>query len=293
MRRTLVWAAALWLLASAGFSQESSIKLSGGLGFASGGDLNKTIKGTSDLRRDFDGATGEFKPISLGLNFDVEFIHHFTPNLWLGLGIGYFRASKESPPLSSEVGIPGIFTLSSEYSIKPVISALPITLNVHYLLPAGSKLSFDFHAGIGYYLTMLDFSGKDVLSDSFFDQISEHWTEDTTFSATKGGLGFQAGVGFEFDMTTRVAIVCDVFGRFASVSGFKGKYTYKESGDYTWQESASDYYFWSYDETFDGSPYTQFDFYTEKPEGEGITNAKQGSVDLTGFGITLGLRIKF
>jgi len=293
MKRTMIWAAALWLLASAGFSQESSIKLSGGLGFATGGDLNKTIKGTSDLRRDFDGAAGELKPVNLGLNFDVEFIHHFTPSLGLGLGIGYFRASKESGPLTSEIGIPGIFTLGSEYSIKPMISAVPITLNVHYFLLAGSKLGFDLHAGVGYYLTMLDFGGTDVLYDSFFDQISEHWTEDTTFASTKGGLGFQAGIGFEFHVAASLAIVCDVFGRFASVSGFKGKYTYKESGDYTWQESASDYYFWSYDERFDGSPYAQFDFYTEKPEGEGITNAKQGSVDLTGFGITLGLRIKF
>ena len=289
----MIWSAALWLLASAGFSQESSIKLSGGFGFATGGDLNKTIKGTSDLWRDFDGAAGELKPVNLGLNFEVEFIHHYTPSLGLGLGIGYFRASKESGPLSSAIGVPGIFSLSSEYSIKPVISALPITLNFHYFLLAGSKISFDFHAGIGYYLATLDFSGKDVLSDSFFDQISEHWTEDTTFASTKGGFGFQAGIGFEFEVAKRVAIVCDVFGRLASVSGFKGKYTYRESGDYTWQESASDYYFWSYDETFDGSSYAQFDFYTEKPEGEGITNAKQGSVDLTGFGITLGFRIRF
>jgi hypothetical protein len=293
MRRTMIWAAALWFLASAGFSQESSIKLSGGFGFATGGDLNKTIKGTSDIRRDLDGALGELKPVNLGLNFDIEFIHHFTPNIGLGLGIGYFRASKESGPVSSEFAIPGIFSMGSEYSINPKISAVPITLNVHYFLPAGSRISFDLHAGIGYYLTMLNFSSKDVLSDSFFDTISEHWTEDTTFASTKGSVGFQAGIGFEFDVAKRVAVVCDVFGRFASVSGFKGKYEYKESGDYTWEESASDYYFWSYDERFDGSSYTQFDFYTEKPEGETVTNAKQGSIDLTGFGITLGLRIKF
>jgi hypothetical protein len=293
MKKMMIWAAALWLLTSAGFSQESSIKLTGGFGFATGGDLNKTIQGTSDLRRDFDEATGELKPVNLGLNFDVEFIHHFTSNIGLGLGVGYFRASKESGPSSSEISIPGVFSLGSEYSIKPSIKAVPITLNVHYFLSAGSKLSFDFHAGIGYYLAILDFHGQDVLSDSFFDQISEHWTEDTTFSATKGGLGFQAGVGFEFAVARDVAIVCDVFGRLASVSGFKGKYTFKQGGDYTWEESASDYYFWSYDETFDSSLYTQFDFYTDKPEGEGITNARQGTVDLSGFGITIGLRIKF
>lgn len=293
MRRSMIWAATLWLLTSAGFSQESVIKLSGGLGFASGGDLNKTIKGVSDLRRDLDAAAGGLEPLHWGMNFEVEFIHCFTPNIGLGMGVGYFWASRESGPSSSEFDIPGVFTMGSQYSIKPKISAVPITLNVHYFLPAGSKLSFDFHAGIGYYLTRLDFSGQDVLHDSFFDQISEHWTEDTTFSSTKGGLGVQAGVGLEFVVAPRLAIVCDVFGRWASVSGFKGRYTYKESGDYTWEESASDYYFWFYEEKFDGSTYAQYDFYSEKPEGEGIVNSRKGSVDLTGFGITLGLRIKF
>ena len=293
MRKSMIWAAALWLLTSAGFSQESVIKLSGGLGFAVGGDLNKTIQGLSDLRRDLDGAAGELSPVHWGMNFEVEFIHYYTPNIGLGLGVGYFRASKQSGPSSSEFDVPGVFSMGSQYSIKPEISAVPITLNIHYLLAAGSKLRFDFHAGIGYYLTKLDFSGKDVLHDSFFDQISEHWTEDTTFSSTKGGLGFQAGVGFEFVVGPRLAIVCDIFGRWATVSSFKGRYAYKESGDYTWEESASDYYFWLYEERFDSSTYAQYDFYTEKPEGEGITNARQGSVDLTGFGITLGFRIKF
>jgi opacity protein-like surface antigen len=293
MKRALLWSAVLWLFVSVGFTQQSSIKLSGGIGYATGGDLNATIQGVSDLRRDLDGATGELKPLNLGMNFDVEFIHHFTPNIGLGMGIGYFQASKESGPSSSEIGVPGYYKMSSAYSITPNFSAIPITLNLHYYQPVGPKLRFDLHGGLGYYLTRLSFSSHDVLSDQFFDMLSENWTEDIVFKSTKGGFGFQGGIGIEFDVTPKIAIVLDGSGRFASVSGFKGEFTFKQSGDYAGEESAIDYYFWTFDETFYSSTYTQYDFYNEKPEGEDITKAKEGSVSLSGFVVTLGIRIKF
>ncbi len=293
MRRTVIGALALWVLASAGFSQESSIRFIGGVGFAAGGDLNETIRGINDLRRDLDSATGELKPLNWGMNFDLEFIHHFTPNIGLGMGIGYFRAVKDSGPSSYEFDIPGIFSMGSAFSIKPVVSAVPVTLNIHYFLPAGRRWSLDFRAGVGYYIVRLNLGAKDVLHDSFFGTINENWTEETTFKATQGGIGVQAGMGLEFIVTPKVAIVLDACGRLASVSGFKGTYAYAESGDYTWQESAADYYFWAFDEKYDGGVYTLYDFYTDQPESEYITNARKGSVDLSGFGISLGLRIKF
>jgi len=292
MRKAIV-AAAIWVLsASMGFSQQSSITLSGGFGYAAGGDLNTSITGTSDYRRDIYGASGELLPPHSGMNFNVEFMHHFAPNFGLGMGIGFFQTSKSSGPSSFSLSTPDNITLASDYSITPKVSVVPVTLNLHYFLPVGSKGKFDLQAGFGYYVTVLDFRSQDSLYLAYFGS-SLRWTEDFTFRSTRGGLGFQAGVGFELEVAPNVAVILNVFGRYASVSGFAGTYTYKESGDSAADETGSGYTFWFYDEKVDSKTYSQYDFYGEKPDWEGLSNVREGKVDLTGFGATLGLRIKF
>jgi hypothetical protein len=292
MKKAITAVAILLFLVASGFSQQSSITVSGGIGYATGGDLNKTIKGVSNYRLDIDEASGELKPVNLGMNFNVEFMYHFNPNFGLGLGVGYFRGSKASGPSSYNIGIPDYLMLASDYSITPTISAIPITLNLHYFLRVGPKLSFDLYAGGGYYVTMLDFRSTEFASLTILDD-SLSVTEDFTFNATKGGPGVQAGIGFEFEVAPKVAIVFNAFGRYASVSDFKGKYTFKDRGDLTADESGSDYTFWSYDETIDGKIYTQYDFYSEKTSGTDISNVKAATIDLTGFGAMLGIRFKF
>lgn len=297
MKKASTAAAILLFLVSSGFSQQSSITVSGGICYATGGDLNKTIKGVSDYRLDIDEASGELKPVNLGMNFNIEFMVHFNPNFGLGLGVGYFRGSKASGPSSYNfnIEIPDymtLATLASDYSITPTISAIPITLNLHYFLPIGPKLNFDLYAGGGYYVTMLDFRSTEFASLTISDSALS-MTEDFTFNATKGGLGVQAGIGFEFEVALKVAIVFNAFGRYASVSGFKGKYTFKDRGDVTSDESGSDYTFWSYDEKINSKVYTQYDFYNEKTSWPDISNVKEATIDLTGFGATLGIRFKF
>lgn len=297
MKEAITAAAILLFLVSSGFSQQSSITVSGGIGFATGGDLNKTIKGVSNYRLDIFEASGELKPVNSGMNFNIEFMYHFNPNFGLGLGVGYFRGSKASGPSSytANIEIPGYLTpatLASDYSITPTVSAIPITLNLHYFLPVGPKLNFDLYAGGGYYLTMLDFRSTEFASLTISDSALS-LTEDFTFNATKGGPGLQAGIGFEFEVAPTVAIVFNAFGRYASVSGFKGKYTYKDRGDVTLDESGSDYTFWSYDEKRDSKIYTQYDFYNEETSGTDISNVKEATIDLTGFVATLGIRFKF
>lgn len=295
MKKAITAGAILLFLVSSGFSQQSSITVSGGIGYATGGDLNKTIKGVSDYRLDIGGASGELKPVNLGMNFNIEFMYHFNPNFGLGLGVGYFRGSKASGPSSYNYNIEisgDLISASDSYSITPTISAIPITLNLHYFLPVGPKLNFDLYAGGGYYITMLDFRSTEFASITNLDSPLSV-TEDFTFNATKGGPGLQAGIGFEFEVAPKVAIVLNAFGRYASVSGFKGKYTFKDRGDVTSDESGSDYTFWSYDEKINSKVYTQYDFYSEKTSWPDISNVKEATIDLTGFGATLGIRFKF
>lgn len=292
MRKAVGIAAVVVWLASTGFSQQSSITLSGGFGRAAGGDLTASIKGTSDYRRDVYGASGSLVPSHLGMNFNLEFMYHFTPNFGLGMGFGFFQTSKSSGPSTFNISTPDQISLASVYSITPKVSAVPITLNFHYFLPVGSKLNFDLQAGFGYYVTVLDFRSKDALKLTYFGS-SLSWTEDFTFQSTRGGVGVQAGVGFELEVAPRVALVLNAFGRYASISGFKGSYTYKESGDTTANENGSGYTFWFFDEKLDSKTYSQYDFFGEKPDWEGISNVREGKIDLTGFGATLGLRIKF
>lgn len=272
----------LFAAASLGFAQKFSIKLTGGLNYAGGGDFSSGLQGQMDYLKAEYNVTGAYRFPNLGINASGEFIFHFTPNIGLGLGVGYFQHVKEG-----KVAYDFSF-VKVEEMIKPKTSVIPITANIHYLLPVSSKINLDFSAGGGAYFTTLNWdyrSDVDIIGLKSYDQ--------STFKSTKTGFGLQAGVGLEYALSAKIAIGLNIVGRCAQVSGFKGAWTDSGGGDlWSYSDSGSDRLPWYYDWKLPGGhSYPQIVFQEDQPAGSTVANARLAKLILSGFSVTIGLKI--
>jgi hypothetical protein len=277
MKRKLIVLGALCLFvfgitAPASAQSKFGFKLGGGLAYVGGGDINAGVAGMSDFMDAIlviFGATtsGGYEAFHLGLDFDGEFMFQITPNMALGLGIGYLSASKTSTLTGH-----GAATVTAEFG--PKVSAIPITLNFHYLIPAGSNLNFVLHAGAGYYLAS-------YTDDWLIDGVSSE-----KFDMSGGGLGFHGGVGLELALSPNFALTFDVLGRFASAGGFSGDYTV---GSVT--ETNGKLWYW---EATPGSygTFKLITYDTTAPSGVGIANVHEAKLDLSGFSAKIGVLIR-
>jgi len=294
MKRLAIFAGLLLFIGSIGFSQDPaapsfnegalkfSLKLSGGIHFATLGDLAKGIDGQQAyLKDEYGDITGSYEAPRLGLGFGAEFLFQFAPRFAAGLGVGYLTHAKDS-----QVSYPISF-IDTKEKIGPKLSVIPITANLHYLLPFGRKLKLDLNAGAGYYLATMNYEYRMDLSLLGYEGYDTY-----TFKSNRGTLGFQGGLGLEFAFGRRIALCLDIIGRLVSFDGFKGDWTEKGGGDFwEYDDAGTDHEMWYYVWTYGGKPYDLVVFQTEKPFGSLVSDVRSAKVDLTGVTATLSLKI--
>jgi hypothetical protein len=243
-------------------------KLTGGLGYYGAGDLNAGLQGWSDAFRAIYNtyeASGGYSPVHWGMDFGGEFLLQFNPKLALGLGVGYIQASRSSSLTFSSSGSSVADTWS------PKISAVPVTLNVHYYIPLAGKLRLSLDAGVGYYFGTCTDSQHIV----FIIEI------DRTYNATASGIGFHGGLGLEIPVAPAVSIVFEARGRYASLGSFKG--TIKSNSS----ETTGDV--WIEEVTLD-KKYTLIDIWEDTPTGD---NPRLAKLDFSGFSFAAGFLFRF
>jgi hypothetical protein len=254
-----------------------SFKLYGGLNYLSGGDLNTGAQGFGETWYDiFDALAlnpdGEFSPVHLGMDFGGEFIFQFTPNIGVGLGVGYISATKSSTIDYSPTAA-GV-----ELFWKSSPSAIPITASFYYFLPAGGNLKFFFNAGLGYYFAKANFQ------HNWWFLVPFNWDAKTS----GGGLGFHGGLGMEYGFTPQFGLIAEIKGRYASFSNFEGSVVWT----YPWGGSPDTFEgkLWALDMDlgFGAKPWLWV--LDTEPAG---TNQRQAKVDFSGFSFLIGLVVHF
>ena len=115
-----------------------SLKLSGGMIYLFGHDFNQGVRGTYEYYRPISPACrDQFHAFHLGLQFRRRGHRPAWPGFGLGLGVGYFRASRQSA-----FGYDW-WDFSEKESYKPTLSIVPLSLNLHYALPLGGPFVID------------------------------------------------------------------------------------------------------------------------------------------------------
>ena len=277
MKKFFLVLAGLLLITGIAFSQ-ISFKLTGGMAYISGNDLNKGIQGFNDwLTAEASNVTGKYDKLNMGMNFAGEVIYNLSPNMGIGVGVEYFQMSKDNSVSYSLSGFPGKETL------KPTVKVMPITLNFYYYIPTGSSMSVYLKAGAGYYMTKFDV-------ESSWSSIFGGGTD--TLKVSKGAIGFQGGFGIEVPVSGQVSFVVEAGGRYAKLSELSGDWTSKGNTIFgpPWDKSGTGY-LWFGNYSSGGTNYPWIAINDTCPSW--VHNGKKASLDLTGFTVKAGIKIGF
>lgn len=292
MKRIFAFLLSIGVMAGFGFSQSSishfSLRLSGGVSYFSVGELNSVLSGLSDyFYVDNSNVSGRFESMHVGMNFSLEAVYLITDRIGIGLGGGFFRVSKEDKLHYEYFNN----TIRNDITYTRTIGFVPLTLNIHYLCPLGSKLNLSLSGGLGYYLTSFDFKSYNV---EMRPTVTNHGTETADFK-TKGTIGFQGSLGLDMPLTKNLGIFVAARGWYATVSSLTGE----TSGDYvegsmSGTYKVSDVHFWVEDYHYHEKIYPDFSIYKDAPLSGGvISNVHELKIDLSGFSLGAGLRINF
>lgn len=262
----------LLLVAVAAYPQ-LSFKISGGMTFVNGNDFNKGMKGyMAEIMDNYDDVVGEFGPLSSAISFQAEMIFSFSPSMGLGLGAGYYGASRSE---TLEYMAVGVNELVADYSV----TAIPIFLNFHYFLPVGPKMKIDLFAGPVLALGTFKWYNTDAWL---------LWDLEYDFKSTGMAIGAQAGLGLDFQIAPKIGLILDVLYRFAPWNDLKGTLTEK-GWLLIWNvdEVFDEAYLWSYQETLGGKTYDRVGISPEAPNN----TAKHSPFQLGGLAVTAGIKI--
>jgi len=270
------------VLAASTANAAISVKLSAGPTYHLVGDYDDALLGTYDFSRaGSDSLTGSARPVHWGWSFGGEIIASIGRGLGLGLGAGYLRTSRESTLGYQSLGF------STNETYRPEITAIPITVSLHYSYPLGQRLRLDFFGGAAYYLTT--FRHEFRLRSDFFS-----YSQTQNFTSRTGAFGFRGGLDLEIDLARSFAFVVQAEGRYAVIPEVSGDLTDQENlPTGSRQETARDAFFWVYDQPDAGTRYTRMAFSQSQPSGPSAANIRKGQIDLSGFSVSAGIRVYF
>ena len=261
--------------------QTVGLKLMGGGGYTLGGDPAAGMQGQSDYLKAQFGATQAYTFPKTGWTGTGEILFYLSPEVAFGIGAGYERHVKESAVGYSIGGIDVSETLKPDFDVIPILGSL------HFFFPLGSAVKVDFYLGGGVYRTRLKWNSTYDIS-----LLGLTGTDVYTFDGTRTGYGAHAGLGLELALSSKLALVLNVTGRYARVSGFVGDWTETGSGDFwSFTDGGSDHAVYYYDWTIAGTTYPQIEFRPDKPAGSNLTNVREARLDLSGLTATVGFRI--
>lgn len=267
---------------------EIGVKFSGGMSYLLIGDPNSYLVGREDSLLDWARVLnytheGEFKKLHWGSDFEGDVIVYLTPQLGVSIGSGYIygKKGKDAGKITG-TRVPSSITDTSTVEMKA--SAIPIRLGAYYYLPVSSKNRFFLNGGVGYYFAKLSIAYRTVWNGSEYTKEQE---------ASGKGIGFQGGIGFEYDISKNIAFMIEGQGRCAKIGGFEGNLEIRSPGLNTSEEGTL--YYYEYQDTWTPTSgwYPTVRIEDQDPSGTDYRNVREAIVDFSGFTFRAGIKIKF
>lgn len=280
----------VFLMSGSGMAQETAkrftLKVSGGYGSISGGDVTTIADGLNELLMDIarlaGGTTsGSIENAKWGPEFEGEFVYNITDRFGVGLGVGYIRKSIDS---KAELQAGTLARVSFE--CEPAYKVVPITLSGYYTLPVASKMNAFFKAGAGYYFATWDYK---IREETELFGISV-WSENEGM-AKDNGFGFHGGLGLEYSISGSVALFVEGTGRYVNLKDWDVDYLYQDAFG-SERDTGTFWYIEEYEEDT-GKYYPYLGVGDEEPSGPGIKNARKAEISLSGVVFKLGVKFRF
>lgn len=273
--RCLFLAAFLFATTAEGSAAEIrfAIRLYGGLSYLSLAEMNDGIKGALNdiaFRRDI-AAISTYNDLRMGAEFGADLVIFFTSKLGIAVGTEYIHGRKLSRYSFSGAQ-------SGFISGEPIFTSVPVKASLFLKLPLSRKLNFTASAGVGYYHVSFDNTYAWEITG-----IVPQTTERFKFSAWRPG--FQAGIGLEYALGSRLAVFFEASGRLARIKGLKGTVQFNQNT----AESASLY---SFEQIIETTWFPVLDAMPTAPAWEDIRNVREATIDLSGGSAIIGFVIK-
>lgn len=268
MRRVnaIIAAALLGALLSAGPADAGvGFRVTGGISHIAYGDFNRFVDFVNNVIAENDtaagtGPIGKIDHINWVPEASAEVLYGFTPAVTAGVGAGIISGSSK---FTFDVG-------GNTLSFKHMVKAYPFTATAYVRIPASIPFAKPYaFVGGGLYYSKISFTTSVTSNDTtgVSDAQLSHW-----------GLGIHGGAGLEFSFASIVSIDLAVQGRYARIKGYRGTSTFDGA-------HPEDVFLASFVQ--DG----EVNFGPEPVADLG--KFQEGSVDLSGFGVTIAAKVAF
>lgn len=249
--------------------------LFGGAGYALIGDLNKGAQGLADLYSAQLGvaASDDLTPLRAGLLFGGEIGLPLSRNVHLIIGgERSARASESEVSFPRADGGADLFLSRPEFSVFPVKAAIEVhPVDVLF-----------FRLGLAYHFASCAYHYRFERGPDW-----QEWSGE----AKARGIGFHGGVGLEWPLGENFALVGEVSGRYAPISGFEGTGTFQnQSLSIPATEEGKLY---AYEAKLGLTAYSLLYIRDKLPTEAGVENAREAKVDFSGLALRLGFKITF
>jgi|WetSurMetagenome_2_1015567.scaffolds.fasta_scaffold471431_1 opacity protein-like surface antigen len=134
--------------------------------------------------------SNSLKQFGTGFNGEIALGHQFNPNFAMEMGVGYFNTENTFRGSDRILGIQYPFRENDYFDV------VPITLSAKLIRPAG-KWEFFAMEGIGAYI---------VSEETKISGTINNWSGRASFKDTHAVLGFHLGLGFNYNITTKLFI---------------------------------------------------------------------------------------
>ncbi len=208
--------AALSPAAAAGGGLKLDLRIHGGFSRLAAGDVNTGSGGMYAFYALFAeygdyAAAGGYEPVHGGFDAGADVVFRLSSRVGVGIGVGFLRSAGTAdmtltPPDSEDLVFNG----------GTALSAVPVRLGLYYSLPLGKKLSLTANAGGAFY-ALLRFRDRFHAEQGAY--FATQVITGTRTSLTKN-LGFQGGLGFDYDISSKLGIFVEAQGRYARFKNF-------------------------------------------------------------------------
>jgi len=258
------------------FKQKLSINLTSGYCSMNVGDINSYLRSFDNFlseTTDYEGGkiqTLHYFP-EVGLEMRLDLSSRFA----VDVGMGFMSEKKESGFDFTENVPPYIFY--RHYYIEQEIKVLPLILKSHYSVLSSSRVHLFLNFGLAYYFSKYSL----IIYESLPIMPSP-----VVYSIKSRGPGLTGGIGLEYNLASFLVLMIEAQGRYSKLRKLEG-YTYGSGED---QEGI----------LYIGEKYSpQYDRYRpylitspSRPSGEEFRNIREAVLDLSGFSIKFGIRIR-
>jgi hypothetical protein len=172
----------------------------------------------------------------------------------------------------------------ASYSAKPGFSLTTVSTALLYY----PQRIFYIRAGLDYSFGRASYFYR--TSHPIPGQADEFWQE-WTGRASSGGFGWQLGLGLEWPLGRRLAVVAEAAFRGGRLSGLKGEDLYRDSTGTESREKGTLYHVWA---TAGGTEVFPLVFVRNREPAEaGIVDSRKAEFNLTGYSLRVGLQVRF